>query len=113
EILSKKTSRKAYAKGSEPKSRTIQDIEADLAALKVNMDMVADNLDKSDKENSAQLMMLRAEVQQLKHDYDDELTRMYWIMAGVTGTLLLAGFFGIQTYVEKKVREDKLSDIES
>src|SRR4051812_26144507 len=95
-----KIRQKAYVKSNDPKSRSIQDIEADIAILKANMDLVTDNLDKSDKGHTEQLNILKAQVQQLKLDYDQQLTRMYWIMSGTVLLLIAAGFIGVHTYVE-------------
>jgi hypothetical protein len=103
--------RKAYMKNSGSKTRSIQEIEADIAALKINLDLVTENLDKSDRDHEAELLILKAEVQQLKHDYDDQLTRMYYIMGGVALLLIAACFIGVHTYVEKKIREDKVADV--
>jgi hypothetical protein len=79
--------------------------------LKINLDLLAENLDKSDKDHQTELVILRSEVQQLKQDYDDQLTRMYYIMGGVALLLITACFIGVHTYVEKKIREEKVADV--
>jgi hypothetical protein len=106
-----RTRNKAYIKSTGSKNRSIQEIEADIAALKVNLDLVTENLDKSARDHEAELLILRAEIQQLKQDYDDQLTRMYYVMGGVTLLLIAVCFIGVHTYVEKKIREEKVADI--
>jgi len=102
---------KAYVKNSDAKKRSIEEIETDIVTLKTNMDLVTDNLNKSDKVHAEQLILLKGEVQQLKMDYNDEITKMYWIIGGVTVLLISAAFFGVYTYVEKRIREGKVSGL--
>ena len=106
-----KARHKSYVKETEPKTRSIEDVEADITALKANLEVITENLDKSDKANAEQLNLIKAEVKQLKMDYHSELTRIYWIFSGVV--ILIAGtvFFGVSAFVEKRIREDKVSDI--
>jgi hypothetical protein len=102
---------KSYVKSNAPKTRSIQDIEMDIAALKVNLDLVSENLANSDKDHATQVTALRAEIHQMEINLDNEITKIYWIIAGTAIVLIASVIIGVHTYMEKKIRESKTEEV--